>query len=310
MNKNNPLIHIGTNGNPNIIGGGMTGTGRSVIESINDKYPTIEDLVEVLKEKGHNALADQLTYAAENSKMFHPELITGSAESGKTAELPMAKTGVGMSFHAKKEFVNSIKKHAKKRDINVTIIGKAGTGKRSSLFFPEETTDLPALPQSKDMDNMLSEYELSKERPSQRYLYKTMSNNWLKRHGYPMRRRPFNERDVLLLDETYLLANDTTTTNYTELLFSTLRKYKKYTVECTQHPEGYEILEHYKEPEHTADEIMTIFKERMKTSKKDGTHIHFVNQRRVFDETGKMIGIVMGPAELLIYKKKDTEEKQ
>lgn len=297
MNKNNTLIHVGTNGNPNIIGGGMTGTGKSVIESITDKYPTIEDLVEVLKEKGQDALADQLTYATENSKMFHPELITGSAASGKTAEFPMAKTGVGMSFHAKKRAVNTI------------IIGKEGAEKRSSPFFPKETIDLPALPQSKDMDNMLSEYELSKERQSQRYLYKTMSNNWLKRHGYPMRRRPFNKRNVLLLDETYLLANDTTTTNYTELLFSTLRKYKNYTVECVQHLEGYEVLEHYKEPEHTADEIMTIFKERMKTNRKDGTNIHFINQRKVFDETGKMIGIVMGPVELLIYKKKAMEEK-
>lgn len=297
MNKNNPLIHIGTNGNPNIIISGMTGTGKSFIESITDKYPTIEDLVEALKENGHDTLADQLTHTAENSKMLHPELIMGSAASGKTAEFPMAKTGVGMSFHAKK------------RAVNATIIGKAGTGKRSSLFFPEETIDLPALPQSKDMDNMLSEYELSKERQSQRYLYKTMSNNWLKRHGYPMRRRPFNKRNVLLLDETYLLANDTTTTNYTELLFSTLRKYKNYTVECVQHLEGYEVLEHYKEPEHTADEIMTIFKERMKTNRKDGTNIHFINQRKVFDETGKIIGIVMGPVELLIYKKKAMEEK-
>ena len=83
MNKNNSLIHTETNGNPNIIGGGMTGTGRSVIESITDKYPTIEDLVEVLKEKGHDALADQLTCAAKKSKMLHPELIKGNTETEK-----------------------------------------------------------------------------------------------------------------------------------------------------------------------------------------------------------------------------------
>ena len=201
----------------------------------------------------------------------------------------------------KKQFIIS-SNPVTKGDCNIIVNGMTGTG-RSFM------ANLPALPQRKVMDNILSEYELSKERQSQRYLHKTMSNNWLKRHRYPMRRRPFNERNVLLLDETYLFANDTTTTNYTEPIFSTLRKYKNYTVECTQHLEGYEVLEHYKEPEHTIDEIMTIFKERMKTNRKDGTNIHFIDQRKVFDERGKMIGIVRGPAELLIYKKKDVKEK-
>ena len=228
--------------------------------SKENQYPTIEDLVGVLKEKGNDALADQLTYAAENSKILHPELIMGSAETGKTAELPMAKIGIGMS----------------------------------------------SLEKRKQLSNLLEDHELSKKRKMLHLLHNTRSNNWLKRHGYPMRRRPFNERHVILLDEAHLLMNNTLTQNASKSIFPALRNYKTHVTKCVQKLEGYKILEHYKEPEYTFDEIMKIYTERMKTCRKDGVSIHLVNQAPIFVETGKTIGVVKCPAELLIYKKKSN----
>ena len=61
-------------------------------------------------------------------------------------------------------------------------------------------------------------------------LRKTKSNNWLKMHGYPMRRKPRGTRkkknkSYVFVDEAHLLVRNTDTQDFVANLYSRARRF-------------------------------------------------------------------------------------